>query len=137
MVVYGDPSTNPLAGATARVHAVRTGSGKTTVTLHITELNPELAGSTFGAHVHTGPCGTEGIHAGPHYAHPPASPDQSLEDREVWLDFTVNSGGRAHAEATRSFTIPAVAARSVVLHASPTAPNGNAGPRLACIDVGL
>lgn len=129
---------NPAAGVTAAVHEAVTGSGTTIVTLHLAGFAPSSSGQTFGAHAHTGPCGSDGADAGPHYTHPALLP--SLEEKEIWLDFTVNPAGQAHAKAIRAWTIePTTAApsgaRSVVIHAMPTAPAGTAGARLACIDV--
>ena len=50
---------------------------------------------------------------------------------EVWLDLDVDSDGDARSTATVSF-IPE-GERSIVLHALPTAADGTAGPRLACL----
>ncbi|HLF40908.1 MAG TPA: superoxide dismutase family protein [Acidimicrobiia bacterium] len=133
-----DVAGNPAAGVTARVHEVVTGGRTTTVTLHLHGFAADQAGRTFGAHAHSGPCGTVGTSAGPHYTHPDAAP--TLEEREIWLDFTVDAGGTAHAKATRDWTFEATetapfGARSVVVHAMPTDPGGVAGARLACIEV--
>ena len=129
---------NPTEGVIARVHEVVTGNGTTVVTLHLRGFGEAAVGRTFGAHAHTGPCGIVGGDAGPHYTHPDAAP--TLEDREIWLDFTVNPGGTAHAKATRSWTFVSTAtaplgAQSVIVHAMPTDPFGVAGTRYACIDV--
>ena len=93
------------------------------------------ANRTFGAHVHTGHCGTDPLASGGHYQH---STDASvaLEEREVWLDLTSDDLGRAVAETTRPWTIPAGSAGSVVIHAAATNPvTGSAGARLLCTDV--
>ena len=79
-----------------------------------------------------------GATAVPHYTHPDPAP--TLEDREIWLDFTVEPGGTAHAKATRPWTFVPTAtaplgAQSVIVHAMPTDPFGVAGTRYACIDV--
>ena len=137
VTVYEAPE-NPAAGVSARVHEVVTGNGRTTVTLHVWGFGEASVGRTFGAHAHTGPCGAVGTDAGPHYTHPASAP--ALEDREIWLDFTVKPGGTAHARATRTWTIvptetQPLGARSVVIHALPTDAGGVAGARLACIDV--
>lgn len=126
---YG--STGEFDDATAEVHVVTTGDGGSMITLHVRDADAE-AGRTFGAHVHQLPCGTEGSAAGGHYAHPSTG---DLEGREVWLDVTVNRAGNGHAEARRPWAVDQSSPRSVVIHASPTAADGNAGPRLACIDL--
>lgn len=123
---------NPFAAAKASVHVVHTGNGQTHVTLHITGVAAQ-AGRTFGAHVHQNPCGPMGAAAGGHYQDHAVTP--VLEDREVWLDFTVNPVGIGHAEAVRPWSLDEHSPRSVIIHADPTAPSGAAGSRLACIDL--
>lgn len=127
---YGE--ANPLADAGAAVQVVKTASGTTKFVLQVHGVDA-AAGTTFGAHVHQNPCGVSGADAGPHYQHVGAP--GSLEDREVWLDFTVNAAGNGHAQTTRSWTIDDTSPRSVIIHQLPTAPDGAAGPRLACIDL--
>jgi len=138
LTVYSAGLDNPATGVSAAVHETVTGSGKTIVTLHLFGFGPGAEGRTFGAHAHVNPCGSVGTAAGPHYTHPASAP--TLEEREIWLDFTVNPGGEAHAKATRDWTIlptqvAPYGARSVIIHALPTSPAGVAGARLACIDV--
>jgi len=137
LTVYAVPD-NPAAGVEAAVHETVTGNGTTIVTLHLSGFGPAAEGRTFGAHAHVNPCGSVGTDAGPHYTHPVAAP--TLEEREIWLDFTVNPGGEAHAKATRNWTIVPTqfapyGARSVIIHALATSTAGVAGARLACIDV--
>jgi len=48
---------------------------------------------------------------------------------------TVNTDGIGHAEATRPWSLDDTTQRSVIIHALPTAANGTAGARLACIDL--
>lgn len=128
--VYGDDA---FASASARVHIVRTGTGGTSVTLHMTGVDAE-PGRTFGAHIHQSACGPLGSDAGGHYQHAGAS--GSLEEREVWLDFTINEAGNGHAMATRPWSVDETSPRSVIVHALPTdSVSGAAGPRLACIDL--
>ena len=134
--VYG--TENPLEGVDAAVHEVVTGNGKTTITLHLAGFDPQYAGRTFGAHVHVATCGADPLAAGGHYGHPSvAVPPSSLEAKEIWLDFTVNEGGNAHAKASRPWTFePDGGARSVVVHADPTnSSTGIAGARLGCTSV--
>ena len=126
---YG--TTGEFADATAEVHVVATGEGGSMITLHVRNADAE-AGRTFGAHVHQSPCGTDGSAAGGHYQHAATG---DLEGREVWLDFTVNRAGNGHAEARRPWAVDQSSPRSVIIHAAPTASDGAAGARLACIDL--
>ncbi len=120
-----DPFDGARAAAVARV-----GNGHTIVRLKVKHIDRDYAGSTFGAHVHVGDCvENNGAAAGPHYN---AGGDVSPET-EVWLDFTVRRSGSARAKATVPFEIPAGGASSIVIHENPTAPDGAAGARLACL----
>lgn len=125
-------------GASARVVAVSHGGGSTVV-LHVDGLARDAAGTTFGAHVHVGPCvAGDGAAAGPHYNHDVATGDptpQVSPQTEVWLDLTVRGGGTATSVAHVPFRIAPGDAASVVVHAEPTAPSGAAGARLACLPV--
>ena len=134
LVAYSAITDNPLTGVKGKVHALRTPSGTTIVTLHLRGFDRALEGRTFGAHVHVGPC-ADGVSAGPHYTDPDTS--LPLEEREVWLDVTVNAAGNASATASRNFAIPDDAAHAVVIHQNPTDPFGVAGPRLGCIGIDL
>ncbi|PVG84297.1 superoxide dismutase [Nocardioides gansuensis] len=89
---------------------------------------------TFGAHVHTGLCGTDPLASGGHYQHPGHT--GTLEQREVWLDITTDADGRGVATRTVGWEFAPGTAGSVVIHANPTNPtNGGAGARLACTTV--
>ena len=125
-----------LANIATRVQAVSVPNGKTIVTFDVVGMPAQYIGTTFGAHVHVNACGADPLAAGGHYASPDADPSVPLEQREVWLDFTVDETGAAHARATRPYHIAAGAANSVVIHALPTNPDtGAAGARLACTTV--
>jgi hypothetical protein len=126
------PAPNPVTGVRARVRA-ETGDGQTEVSLSLRGFDRAFAGRTFGAHFHTGPC-VNGVTAGPHYQDS-AITTIPLEQREVWLDFTVTAGGNAHSRAERHFELRPVGAKSIVIHANPTAPDGMAGARLGCISL--
>lgn len=116
-------------GAWAVASATVTGD-RTVVRLNVKDLPAAEAGRTFGAHVHTGPCVEDsGSAAGPHYN----DGGGISEETEVWLDFTVTGGGTGHATAIVPFAIPDGAAHSIVIHALPTAADGTAGARLACL----
>jgi Cu-Zn family superoxide dismutase len=130
----GSPSPVP-AGATARVHAVYTPSGRTVVTL-VVDGYP--ADGAFGAHVHTKPCdATNPAASGPHYQHVPGV---VTEANEIWLDFETDATGHGEATASAGWwfakdTAHPDGASSVVVHRDETAPNGTAGPRLTCLTV--
>jgi Cu/Zn superoxide dismutase len=121
---------DPTDGASGAAFVIA-GRERTVVTLSIHGIDAE-DGTTFGAHVHTGPCvPADGAAAGPHFAHgTPPSPAT-----EIWLDVTVDTDGHAAAAAVVPFAVPAGGARSIVVHEKPTAPDGTAGGRLACLPV--
>jgi len=131
-----DGSPNPVAeGATARVHAVATPSGKTVVTLVVDGYPADRA---FGSHVHKKACGaTDPAAAGGHYQD---QPGVVSEESEVWLDFVTDSTGHGEATAVVDWHFAQDAthpdgAHSVVVHRDETLPNGTAGPRLTCLTV--
>jgi hypothetical protein len=124
----------PTDHATAQVVAVES-AGSTTVTLKLQGIDHAAAGSTYGAHVHTGSCVEgDGAAAGPHYN---TTAGTTVSDQtEVWLDFTVDDNGTASSTATVPFVIPAGGAGAVVIHAQHTNHStGAAGPRWACLPV--
>lgn len=125
-------AANGLEAATATVQLVE-GDDGTMVRLAIDGIQPSLAGRTLGAHVHTGPCTTTLTDAGGHYNHGGGISPRT----EVWLDFRVTTSGQGHSATHVPFTIAPGDAQSVVIHADPTAPNGAAGARLACLGVDL
>ena len=131
---YKYAGSGAFANATATVHVVHKGNGGTLVTLHVVGVDAPT-GQTFGAHVHQHSCGAVASDALGHYQDPTIT--AALEDREVWLDFTVNAAGIGHAEAKRAWSLDETTQpRSVIIHAFPTnAVSGGAGPRLACIDL--
>ena len=125
-----------VAGIRTRVQAVSIASGSAIVTVNVTGFSADYVGRTLGAHVHVGACGADPLASGPHYASPDADPDASLEQREIWLDFTVDADGVGHARASRPWHIDKGAANTVVIHAMQTDQvAGAAGARLACTTV--
>jgi Cu-Zn family superoxide dismutase len=118
--------------------------GKTVVLLRVTGLVPNRS---YGAHVHTKPCGAKPEEAGPHFQHnpdphpPSTDPNFANPKNEVWLDFTTDQTGAAITSATVEWTFTPNQAGSVVIHAEPTktAPGqaGTAGARVACVSVGF
>ncbi len=122
---------NATDGASAQLYALASG-GTTTFRVYFTGLDPQAAGTTFGAHIHIGPCvAGNGAAALGHY-NIGGTPSPSTE---VWLDFTVRDGGYGYAMTTVPFVIASGAAKSMVIHALPTAPGGAAGARQACLPV--
>lgn len=121
------------ASARTQVHAWSR-DGYTQVRLMVSGLP---AHRTFGAHVHTGRCGTDPLASGGHYQHgtDAATP---LGEREIWLDVTTDAKGKGTTTTVVPWTVHAGAAGSVVLHADPTNPvTGAAGARLVCTTVDL
>lgn len=128
--VYG---ANALSGASAKVSAADLGSDTTQFVLQVEGVDAP-AGTTFGAHVHTRPCGPSPADAGGHYMDGAAG--GSLRHREVWLDFSIDAHGRGQSVATRDWAVTNRPDRSVVLHVAGTDhATGAAGARLACIDL--
>ena len=68
-----------------------------------------------------------------HYNHS-TSPRVVSPETELWLDVTINDGGNAQSLARVDWA-PDAGMRSVVIHARPTAADGTAGDRLACLPV--
>ncbi len=130
-------------GATARVHTVETGSGRTITTLHVSGLAPN---TEYGAHAHTKPCGGTGAAAGPHFQNdvdpvsPSTNPAYANPANEIWLDLTTNAAGQGRAKSTVDWQFsPTRRAQSVIIHVEHTrtgpTDSGVAGARLACLTV--
>jgi len=129
------PATaNATDGAYAEVWILQTAT-RSTYWFLVSGLTAP-AGTTYGAHVHVGPCvAGNGAAAGPHYnTGGTASPET-----EVWLDFTVLGGGYGFAATNVPFVIEPGKAQSIVIHAEPTQDGpptpGAAGARQACLPV--
>ncbi|MGK5628243.1 hypothetical protein [Streptomyces sp. URMC 123] len=113
-----------------------------TVGLRVRGLVPHR---TYGAHVHTRPCGADPEDSGPHYqdrvdpVQPSADPAYANPRNEVWLDVTTDAHGHAEAVSHNRWWFRKGEARSVVLHEHATGTGhgraGMAGPRLACFSV--
>jgi len=131
LVDFAPSTANATDGASADLWAAVT-DGSTAFRVYFSGLDPAAAGSTFGVHIHVGPCvAGNPTAAGAHYniGGPPST------STEVWLDFTVRAGGYGYSTTTVPFVIPAGGAKSMVVHALPTAPTGAAGARQACLPV--
>lgn len=126
-------TTQPLDGARGSLR-MTLGTSRSAFVLKVSGIDRDAAGTTYGAHLHSGPCVPgDGAAAGPHYnsATPPV-----IDDRhEVWLDFTVARDGSGRATAVVPF-VPLHGSRSVVVHEMATDHHtGAAGARLACFPV--
>jgi hypothetical protein len=120
----------------ARGMALMIGVRSSTFVLHVSGIDPTVAGEEFGAHLHIGPClAGKPADAGPHYnidvVNGVLSPVVS-DKTEIWLDFVVDASGRGEATA-RVPWVPAPGDQAIVIHKEPTDDKGVAGPRQACI----
>lgn len=123
----------PVDGARAQLRLTFRG-GSTVAVLTVRDLARSARGTTYGAHLHSGPCVPgDGAAAGPHYnAATPPVPDAR---HEIWLDFTVDRHGVGRARTVVPF-VPAHGTRSIVVHEMATDHHtGAAGARLACMPV--
>ncbi|WP_157582135.1 hypothetical protein [Phycicoccus sp. Soil803] len=130
---FAPTASGPFDGATAKLTLV--GSDSTQAVFVVHGADPAVAGRTFGAHLHNGPC-VEGNGAAAlgHYNHSTTTPLTVNDQTEIWLDVTINDGGNGQSMARVDWA-PAAGPRSVVIHANPTAADGTAGARLACLPV--
>lgn len=146
----------PFDGATARALVIVAGSaaGGSAVALQVMDIDPSAVGTTYGAHLHLGPC-VEGDPAAAlgHYntdVLAGRTPPEVSPRTEVWLDFTVRGprhdasppSARPHEVGALGTAVARVpfrivpGGRSIVIHALPTDPgSGVAGARLACLPV--
>ena len=110
------------AGMDIGGHAVmvRTGDGRTFVSVHLTGLS---ADTTYGAHVHKAACAVGD--ADGHYQFVPGGGANDVN--EIWPGFTTNANGVGNGNA-RNEGIAAPAAVSVVVHAP-------GGAKIACADL--
>jgi Cu/Zn superoxide dismutase len=129
------PAANATDGAKGQLYAVAPGNQRSYFVFVLTGLDPSAAGTTYGAHVHVGPCvAGNGAAALGHYN--TGTGGSPSPQNEVWLDFTVLPGGIGVSRAIVPFEISPGKARSVVIHANPTEPGtGIAGGRIACLPV--
>jgi hypothetical protein len=124
LAFFADGSGLGYSDVTGRVQMVRTGDGKTIVSIQVAGLTP---GATYGSHVHNQSCATGS--AGGHYSfgHPVVGgvgPGES----EIWPGpFTANSAGHANGTAIVDETAGSTAV-SVVIHAP-------GGQKVACADL--
>ncbi|KAB8170822.1 superoxide dismutase family protein [Streptomyces sp. 3MP-14] len=117
------------------------GEGRTRVELRVEGVNP---GHTYGAHVHTNPCGDAPEDSGPHYQNRPGEGAEAANpanpENEVWLDLTADGQGAGVATARQNWLFREGEAGSVVIHERATSHGhhgtpGDAGARVACFTV--
>ena len=118
-------------GAQASLTA-ESASGQTLTSLVVEGFLPSRS---YGAHLHTKPCGRTGDDAGPHYQH---FSGQVSPTSEVWLDITTDASGAGQATARHAWLLdPAALPKSLVVHAKRTKASGpevgTAGDRVACL----
>ena len=128
-------AANATDNASAELWAIA-GARGTTFLLYVWDIDTSAVGKTYGVHVHVGPCVEgNGAAAGPHYN----TGGVPTEETEVWLDFTVLSGGYGFASTHVDFLLDSTKAQSVVIHLEPTQEGGStpgaAGGRQACLPV--
>jgi Cu/Zn superoxide dismutase len=144
----------PLDAAKAKITIVEGTGSSTSFTVRITGIDPSVAGTALGGHLHTGRCvegdstPKPGLQAGPHYNREvveenkvfPASamPGDDIAEvspkTEVWFDFVADAEGMAYDQTTVSFTpddsdplwVPGV--MSIVVHVKATNTDPLAGP---------
>lgn len=117
----------------------RVKNGRMAIRLQVAGVEP---GYTFGAHVHTAPCGVDPAEAGGHYQNEPGEdPELATPENEVWLDVTTDADGAGSSVARQDWVFREGEAGSVVLHELPTSTGedghvpGHAGDRAACFTV--
>jgi hypothetical protein len=135
---YNTAASGPFDDASARLQLVDSRAG-TTAVLHVRGVDPAVAGRTFGAHLHDGPCVADGASLSRghynHDVHAGASHPTVSRDTEIWLDVTIDSSGAGDAASAVRFPVSG-AARSIVIHERATDEHtGLAGARLACLPV--
>ena len=144
----------PLDGASASLRIVESPDEGTGFRLKVTGIDTSLSKATFGAHLHVGECTERVVEAetlllspdttGPHYT---VAGEQVSHETEVWFELVPDEEGAASDESWVPFVpedqsflaggvfYPVDGLMSIVLHRDPTAPNGVAGPREACLPV--
>ena len=128
-------AAGPFDHASAKLVLVGGHGDAANIVLVVKGVDRSAVGQTFGAHLHTGPCvAGNGAAAGPHYNHSGVVPPVVDRSTEVWLDFTVTHGGTGQSSWHDGW-VPTHGQRSVVIHQNPTAADGTAGARIACLPV--
>jgi hypothetical protein len=146
-------ASGPFDSAEAKI-TIAERTKKTTFRVRIKGIDPSIAGTTLGAHLHTGPCiEGSGASAGLHYnqdvvvggktfpvAGVEAGPDTAevSPNTEVWFDLVPDQDGVASDETSVSFRpVDPDGVMSVVVHQQRTDATGAAGPRQACFPLSV
>jgi Cu/Zn superoxide dismutase len=145
----------PLDSARAKI-VIREGTASTTFTIRVTGIDPSIAGTMLGSHLHIGQCiAGAGSAAGGHYNNDVALgnyPVTVSPETEVWFDLVADEEGMAYDSTTVPFVpkdteltdvtqTPGV--MSVVVHLLATntdplvGPVGSAGGRQACFPLSV
>jgi Cu/Zn superoxide dismutase len=147
----------PLDSAKGKVTIAEAENG-TVFRLRVTGIDPSIAGTPLGSHLHTGPCvegdvgptPAPGTQAGPHYNHQviakgktPAEATVSPKT-EVWFDLVPDAEGIAFDRTKVPFVpVDPDGIMSVVVHVGPTITDpsagvvGSAGGRQACFPLSV
>lgn len=146
------PLDEVLDSARAKI-TINQGTDSTTFTIRVTGIDPSIAGTKLGSHLHIGRC-VEGkpTDAGPHYNHQVAVDGKKLPatevdptdwaevsaDTEVWFDLVPNEDGMAYDTTTAQFIpVDSDGVMSIVIHQRETDGTGAAGPRQVCFPVNV
>lgn len=130
----GATQTPQLSG---KAHLVRTGSGRTILSVHVKGLAP---GETYGVHLHNAPCSAASPGGG-HYQNQVGGP--AAPPNELWASdsgnpaagLTANSAGNASGNGTATWRARPEA-QAVVIHAgSHHGGTTSGGTKLACADL--
>lgn len=113
-------ATSSDPGIHGRALMIRTGDGKTIVTVHVAGL---AAWTAYGAHVHKQACADN--FADGHYQH--LAGGSATPPNEIWPEFTTNAAGIGNGKATVGY-VARPEAMAVVIHAP-------GGAKIACADL--
>jgi Cu/Zn superoxide dismutase len=155
-----NPATDPPFGSAKATITIAVEGKGTAIRIDVTKIDPSIAGTLLGSHLHTGPCLEEsGGSAGPHYNHEVVTKNKSFPvqgertygytaevspNTEIWFDLTPDAAGKASDETTVPFVpVDPDGVMSVVVHMLPTNTNpllglvGGAGTRQACFPLSV
>ena len=134
-----DPHDIAFDSAIASVRVMKAPDG-TGFKLRVERIDPSVAGDTFGAHLHVGPCAVptadEPDPTGVHYKHDkdmPAGPEN-----EVWFSLVPSDGGTATDDTFVPFRPDdddPDTPMSIVIHHHATDAAGKAGLKEVCLPV--
>jgi hypothetical protein len=125
-----DPADIAFDTATATVRIMDTPDG-TGFKLRVEGIATSVAGQTFGAHLHIGPCSALPLSdtTGVHYRDVEAA--GATPENEVWFALVPSANGVATDDTFVSFK--PVGAESIVIHHHANDAQGKAGPKEVCV----